>query len=201
MSIKTNPAELKDWQGRIIQNDQQAFTELFRHFYDRLHHFCIQYVHSPESAEEIVSDCFVSLWNRRSELGKVNNLEVYLFIAVKNRSLNHLQKYSGLRIVAMEGSGSATLVNTIDPEKQLEWKEMLAKMDNVVNALPEQCRRIFLLVKEEGFKSREAALILGISPRTVETQVLRAMRRLQDAIGKFLREKYLPIILIIFYGY
>lgn len=187
--MKSNPAEIKAWQERIVYNDQQAFTELFRHFYDRLFHFCVQYVHSHEAAEEIVSDVFVKIWNRRSDLNTVQNLEVYLFVAVKNYSINYLQQYSSFRIVEIEGTNSAKLVNTIDPERELEWKEILFKLDQVVNTLPEQCRKIFKLVKEEGFKYKEVAEILNISPRTVETQLARAMRRLNEAVGSYLDQK------------
>ena len=187
--MKSNPADIKNWQERIAHNDQQAFAELFRHFYDRLFHFCIQYVHSHEAAEEIVSDVFVKIWNRRVELKEVLNLEVYLFVAVKNHSLNYLQQYSSFRIVEIDGSSSAKLINTVDPERELEWKEILFKLDQVVNSLPEQCRKVFKLVKEEGFKYKEVAEILNISPRTVETQLARAMRRLNDAVGIYLDEK------------
>lgn len=187
--MKSNPADIKNWQERIAHNDQQAFAELFRHFYDRLFHFCIQYVHSHEAAEEIVSDVFVKIWNRRVELKEVLNLEVYLFVAVKNHSLNYLQQYSSFRIVEIDGSSSAKLINTVDPERQLEWKEILFKLDRVVNSLPEQCRKVFKLVKEEGFKYKEVAEILNISPRTVETQLARAMRRLNAAVGIYLDER------------
>lgn len=188
--MKSNPADIKNWQERICRNnDQQAFTELFRHFYDRLFHFCIQYVHSHEAAEEIVSDVFVKIWGRRAVLDQVLNLEVYLFVAIKNHSLNYLQQYSSFRIVEIDGSSSAKLVNTIDPERELEWKEILFKLDQVVNGLPEQCRKVFKLVKEEGFKYKEVAEILNISPRTVETQLYRAMRRLNEAVGIYLNER------------
>ena len=187
--MKTDPAVLLDWQERIARSDQQAFTELFRHFYDRLFHFCLQYVHVPEAAEEIVSDAFVRIWNRRRELQSIRNLEVYLFIAVKNLSLNYLEQYSSLRIVELSDHSSAVLVNTIDPERQLEWKEVMGKLDEVVSRLPDQCRRIFRLVKEEGFRAKEVPAILGISPRTVETQLARAMRRLHQSVGQYLDEK------------
>ena len=62
-------------------------------------------------------------------------------------------------------------------------------MDQVVDSLPEQCRKIFKLIKEEGFKYKEVAEILNISPRTVETQLYRAMRRLNEAIGVYMDDK------------
>jgi RNA polymerase sigma-70 factor (family 1) len=185
MSSSTN---LKLWQQQIAcEGDEKAFAELFRHFYDRLLHFCIQYVHSREAAEEIVSDVFVKIWNRRLELEQVANLEVYLFVAVKNHSLNYLEQYSSLRISSInEETGLAELSNSVDPENTMEWKEILFRMDQEVSRLPDQCRRVFKLIKEEGFKYKDVAEILNISPRTVETQLFRAMKRLNEVIGPYM---------------
>jgi RNA polymerase sigma-70 factor (family 1) len=194
-----NMDEIREWQMQIARyDDEQAFSRLFRHLYDRLLHFCIRYVHVKEAAEEIVSDVFVKLWNRRSELEQVTNLEVYLFVAVKNHSLNYLEQYSHLRIVPLSGSDTADLRNSIDLERDLEWKEMRFKMDQIVCALPAQCRRIFQLIKEDGFKYKEVAEILNISPRTVETQLFRAMRRLNEGLGAISKSKrVLPPLLIL----
>jgi RNA polymerase sigma-70 factor (ECF subfamily) len=184
----SSSANLKLWQQQIAcDGDENAFAELFRHFYDRLLHFCIQYIHSREAAEEIVSDVFVKIWNRRAELEKITNLEVYLFVAVKNHSLNYLDQYSSLRISPInEETGIAELTNSVDPEKTMEWKEILFRMDQEVSRLPDQCRRIFKLIKEEGFKYKDVAEILNISPRTVETQLFRAMKRLNEVIGPYM---------------
>lgn len=174
---------IKELQLQIARyENEQAFADLFRLLYDRLLRFCIQYVQSPEAAEEIVSDVFVKIWNRRTELAQIDNLEVYLFVAVKNHSLNYLEQYSSLRITPID-TGLAQLSTSMDPEKEMEWKEMLLKLDLEVSRLPDQCRKVFRLIREEGFKYRDVAAILNISPRTVETQLFRAIRRLNDAIG------------------
>ena len=182
---------IRSWQQQIAyENDEKAFAELFRHFYDRLLHFCLQYVYSHEAAEEIVSDVFVKIWNRRAELEKIANLEVYLFVAVKNHSLNYLEQYSVLRITPLnDDSNISQLTNSIDPERTMEWKEILFKMDQEVSRLPDQCRRVFKLIKEEGFKYKDVAEILNISPRTVETHLFRAMKRLNEVIGPYITSR------------
>jgi RNA polymerase sigma-70 factor (ECF subfamily) len=181
-------ANIRVWQQQIAcDGDEKAFAELFRYFYDRLLHFCIQYVHTREAAEEIVSDVFVKIWNRRTDLQEIANLEVYLFVAVKNHSLNYLEQYSSLRITPInEETGIAELTNSVDPERAMEWKEILFRMDQEVSRLPDQCRRVFKLIKEEGFKYKDVAEILNISPRTVETQLFRAMKRLNEVVGPYM---------------
>src|SRR3954462_6371628 len=95
----SSSANIRGWQEQIAcDGDEKAFAELFRYFYDRLLHFCIQYVHTREAAEEIVAHVFVKIWNRRTDLQEIVNLEVYLFVAVKNHSLNYLEQFSSLRI-------------------------------------------------------------------------------------------------------
>ena len=187
----SNNENIRYWQQQIAcENDEKAFSALFRHFYDRLLYFAIQYVSTREAAEEIVSDVFVKIWNRREELDKIANLEVYLFVAVKNHSLNYLEQYSSLRIAPLsDDSGLSQLTNSVDPERTMEWKEILFKMDQEVGRLPDQCRRVFKLIKEEGFKYKDVAEILNISPRTVETQLFRAMKRLNEVIGPYITNR------------
>jgi RNA polymerase sigma-70 factor (family 1) len=184
----SSSANIRVWQQQIAcDGDEKAFAELFRYFYDRLLHFCIQYVHTREAAEEIVSDVFVKIWNRRADLEEVINLEVYLFVAVKNHSLNYLEQYSSLRITPInDDTGISELTNSVDPERTMEWKEILFRMDQEVSRLPDQCRRVFKLIKEEGFKYKDVAEILNISPRTVETQLFRAMKRLNEVVGPYM---------------
>ncbi len=182
-------AKIRELQLQIARcESEQAFAALFRLLYDRLLRFCIQYVDSREAAEEIVSDVFVKLWNRRLELETVANLEVYLFVAVKNHSLNYLEQFSTFRIAPLD-DGLAQLSAPTDPEKEMEWKEMHHRLDQEVSRLPDQCRKVFRLIRDEGFRYKDVAVILNISPRTVETQLFRAIRRLNEAITPFLSSK------------
>ncbi|WP_298707160.1 RNA polymerase sigma-70 factor [Chitinophaga sp.] len=180
---------IRDLQEEIARNDsEQAFAALFRLLYDRLIRFCMQYVSSREAAEEVVSDVFVRIWERRAGLTEVGNLEVYLFVSVRNQAYNYQEKYSSMRISPLE-NGEWELKDTGDPGRDMEWKEMAARLDREVNLLPDQCRKVFRLIKEEGFRYKEVAQILNISPRTVETQLFRAIRRLQEAVGHWLPDK------------
>ncbi|WP_341836025.1 RNA polymerase sigma-70 factor [Chitinophaga pollutisoli] len=180
---------IRSLQEEIARNDsEQAFAALFRLLYDRLIRFCMQYVSSREAAEEVVSDVFVRIWERRAGLTEVGNLEVYLFVSVRNQAYNYQEKYSSMRISPLE-NGEWELTDAGDPGRDMEWKEMSARLDREVNLLPDQCRKVFRLIKEEGFRYKEVAQILNISPRTVETQLFRAIRRLQEAVGHWLPDR------------
>lgn len=172
------------------EEDQHSFEKLFKIFYQRLLNFCMYYIKHKESAEEIVSDIFVNLWIKRKELGHIRNLETYLFIAVKNHSLNHIKQFSNYRVTYLEDDGIHALVNTNDPEKELEMRELTFKMNEAVNSLPPQCKIIFNLIKEEGLKYKQVAEILNLSPRTVETQLVRAMKKLDKIITPYLSSSH-----------
>lgn len=169
------------WQQEIAGGNQRSFDQLFRCLYVRLVHFAVQFVASSEVAEEIVSDVFSNLWLKRDTLPGIQNLPVYLYVAVKHRCFNHREQFSSLH-VQLENLDEGVLQNLHDPEKELEWKELFHRIDMAVASLPEQCQLIFKMVKEGGLKYREVADILDISIKTVETQLYRATRKIRAAL-------------------
>lgn len=184
--MKLDPQYIRGLLEQIARDDQKAFGVLFQLFYKRLLGFAFQYVRTTEVAEEIVSDVFVKLWNRRADLTTIENPEAYLFIAVKNGSLNYLEKYSLYQVVQLPDNERSELVNLDNPQKELEWKELLFKMDEAVSTLPAECQRVFRLSREEGFKAKEVATILNVSPRTVETQLYRAIKKIDSILSSYL---------------
>ncbi|MDR6943549.1 RNA polymerase sigma-70 factor [Mucilaginibacter pocheonensis] len=170
----------------ICNNDDEKAFELFFHLLNNsLIKFCILYVNHREIAEEIVSDVFVKCWLNRKTLLEIQNPETYLFVAVKNQSLNHIKKYSNIHLVQIDETNSVEFVNTYNPQKEIENKELIFRMDKAITALPQQCRIIFRLIKEDGMKYKEVAEILNISPRTVQTQLFRAIKRLSIVLSNY----------------
>ena len=167
-------------------DDDKAFESLFYSLNTPLIKFSMMYLHQKEVAEEIVSDVFVKCWVNRKSLCEVRNIDTYLFVAVKNQSLNHLKKYSHIHLVQVEDTNEVRFVKPFTPQEALEKKELLFKMEQSIEELPQQCRIIFRLIKEEGIKYKEVAEILNISPRTVQTQLFRAMKKLSLVLSDYL---------------
>lgn len=184
--MKIDSIILKTIQGQIEVSSQRAFEDLYRMFFPRLFNFAMLYVHSKQAAEEIVNDVMVKIWEKRSTINTIGNLETYLFGAVRNHSLNYLQKYSHYYVTIESETGIAEVVNLNNPEQELEWKQMNFKLNMAIDQLPEQCRSVFRLIKEEGFKYKQVAEILNISPRTVETQLFRAIKKLAAVVSLFI---------------
>jgi RNA polymerase sigma-70 factor (family 1) len=184
--MKIDTAIIKQLQSQVEKSNQKAFGDLYRFFFPRLFNFSILYVHNKEAAEEIVNDIMVKIWEKRDTIYSIENLETYLFVAVRNRSLNYLQKYSHLHVSIEPESGLAEVINFNNPEKELEWKEISFKLNMAIEQMPDQQRTVFKLIKEEGFKYKQVAEILGISTRTVETQLFRAIKKLGALVNIFI---------------
>jgi len=178
----------KLWTKIACENDHKSFEQFFLVYNTRLIKFCELYVNKKEIAEEIVADVFVTFWNQRIRMLDVENLETYIFISVKNRSLNHLRKHAAVQLVQIEDSHSE-IVAYSNPEAEIERKELFFKLDQAIDTLPQQCKIIFQLVKEDGMKYKEVAEILNISHKTVQTQVLRAMKKLSVEMSPYLTVK------------
>ncbi len=172
-------------QQQIGKGNQKAFKELYCLFFARLFNFAILHVHKKEIAEELVNDVMVKVWNKRLTITDIQNLETYLFVATRNHSLNYLSTYSSYHI-AIEPEGTrAKVINVNDPQAELEWKEISLQLDKTISNLPDQCRTVFKLIREEGLKYKQVAEILNISPRTVETQLFRAVRKLDKVVKAY----------------
>ncbi|MDJ1466880.1 RNA polymerase sigma-70 factor [Xanthocytophaga flava] len=184
--MKLNTIQIRDLQERLCNNDQEAFAALYRLFFMRLFQFTKMYVHNRETAEELVNDIMLKLWHRRSEVLKIQNLETYLFVSARNKSLNYLSQRSPFHISLEPESGEIEIVNTDDPEKILEWRQIYELLMQAVEELPDQCRTVFKLIKEEGMSYKQVAEILDLSPRTVETQLFRAMKKLHKSLDNYM---------------
>ncbi len=140
-----------------------------------------QYLRSPEDAREVVQDVFVGVWNNREHLAYDDSLKPYLFTATRNRTLNHLRKRRE-KTVALDEVGEAAAAVKSEGEAQMEAEEMRALIFDEVNRLPERCRRIFLLSRQEALSYREIAERLDVSVKTVENQIAIALKRLRARV-------------------
>ena len=171
------------WSRVCSDSDIKAFEQLFYVLNTRLIKFSIFYIRQKEAAEEIVADVFVKCWENRRNLAEITNPETYLFVAVKNQSFNYLKKYSNIHLVQVEESDEVEFIDTFNPEKELERKELNFLLDKAVESLPQQACIVFKLIKEDGMKYKEVAEILNISPRTVQTQLFRAIKKLSAILS------------------
>lgn len=176
---------IKLQQQVSCNHDQRALEKLYLFYFPRLCRFACSLVSQAEVAEEIVEDVFIKLWEKRSLLAEVKNLQTYLYISVKNKALNYLNWRSRDIISYFETYPEDISIATDAPDHLLMTKEMADRINRAVEGLPPKCKLVFKLVREEGLKYREAAEILNISPRTVDTQMTLAVKKIACAISLY----------------
>src|SRR5882762_9239095 len=124
-------------------NDEQSFEECYRQYFVRLYRFCFSIVHLKEPAEEIVHDVFLNLWKKREEVVPIRNLEVYLYVSVKNLSLNYLRDNHAHRTVDIAERSHEYIQFDADPETLLIRSETVEGLKAAINTLPPRCKLIF----------------------------------------------------------
>jgi len=163
-------------------NDLAAFQKIYFLYYERLLKLASSFVKQTEVAEEIVDDVFVKVWANRIRLSEVNNLTVYLYVAIKNQALNYNQAN---RIVCVDIESVEVELKDLNSsvEDVLITAELAKIINSAIQRLPEQCKMVFKLVKEDHLKYRSVAEILNISPKTVEYHMGNALKTIAAAIS------------------
>lgn len=176
---------MKDKEVHIIKSiragRESAFEELFSEYYRPLSVFALKYVGDLENSKEIVQNLFVHLYENRQNLIVTTSLESYLYQSVRNRCLNHI-KQTRIRKEHLEHYRSEH-EESEDLEARIRETELEHQMFKIVDKLPPQCKNIFTMSRAKGLSNGEIAEMLGISKRTVETQISNALKTLRNNLG------------------
>jgi len=165
-----------------FDNDEAAFRQFYTDNVFRLFQFAFTFVENREQSEEIVNDVFLKLWQNRSRINQIDNISVYLYVAVKNTAANYLRQQKGKDRVDMENHVVHHFYLSPDPEELLITDELRKRIAASIDGLPARCKLIFKLVKEDGLSASEVADILDISYKTVTTQLSIALKKLSAAL-------------------
>ena len=172
-------ADLQHIQSLIAEGDEKALASLYQLFSKRLLLFATVLTRSAELAEEIVEDTFVKLWSKREDIRNITNLNVYLYVAVKNRSINAIaHKARELVHIPFDHLEIDIGQTAPDPYSLLITSEMMQRMHQAVEALPPRCKMIFKLVRQDGLSYKEVADILNISVNTIDVQMAIAVKKI-----------------------
>lgn len=163
---------------KISDGDQNGFKEFYQMQFFKLYQFAYSFVHSKETAEEIINDVFLNLWQKRAALNAIGNINVYLYVSVKNACLNFLRRNNPSFTVSLDELCVDHFQLVADPELVLIQREQQKQMREAIEQLPPRCRMIFKLIKEDGLSYKEVASILDISIKTVDSQLCIALKKL-----------------------
>lgn len=170
-------------------NDQSAYRTLFIQLHGKLKQFSFSIVRSEEEAEDIVSELFILIIQRKEQLCQLESPLYYFYTTVRNMSLNLLKKQK--RRAGLSMDEWQVQLNSIyfRPDLLMITEDMVLKIKMAINTLPNRCRLIFKLIKEDGLKYKEVSELLAISVKTVEAQMAIAMRRMAQSMQVDLQSK------------
>ena len=170
--------------GNMKAGDRESFNTIFRRFYPPLVRFCIRFVGDADIAAEIVQDLFVKLWTNRAKLSFNTSFESYMMTSVRNSAITYINKErahaeANLRVYSGE-------LDNNDPAETLQSNNLEESYRQVLDAMPEKRRAVFLASRFDGLKYAEIAEKMGISQKTVEAQMSAAIKQLREGLKAYL---------------
>jgi RNA polymerase sigma-70 factor (ECF subfamily) len=174
-------ADIELFNRFTTNNSERAFRTLFDRYFTQLSVYANKILADEEAAVDIVQSLFVRIYEQRQEL-HVTSVRSFLYQSVHNHCLNELKhrkvhdNYAQKAIPTFDTSSN-------NVEEMMAQSELEARLAYAINQLPTQCRRIFEMSRFEYISNNDIAEQLGLSKRTVETQITKALKILRQHLG------------------
>ncbi|BEI56146.1 MULTISPECIES: RNA polymerase sigma factor [Butyricimonas] len=166
----------------LKRRDEAALSVLFDTYYEKLYLFAEKYIYDSDKAHDIVQDVFLKIWENAERLELTSSIQHYLFASVRNGCLNYLKS---LQIEDRNNRKYAEAYIESQNVDMVDDEELLARVRQVLDELPEKCREVCLLRFVEGYKYAEIAARLDMNENTVKAQLHRGMERLKQAFATY----------------
>ena len=178
----------------IRQGNERVFETIFRKHYQALCNYANGILKDMDDAEEVVQSIFTKFWEQREGIEINVSLKSYLYRAVHNTCLNRL-KHLKIQEVHKQYVGNYYEENHDSATEMMDKSELENRIADALEKLPEQCRLIFKMSRFEELKYQEIANRLGLSIKTIENQIGKALRIMRTELAD-----YLPVMLILLLG-
>jgi RNA polymerase sigma-70 factor (ECF subfamily) len=159
----------------VNRGDQSAFETLYRHYADMVYRFLWRRTKSPDVASDLVQETFIRLWRKADTLDAERGIKALLFQIARNLSIDHLRAQTRVEIDELDPGQAA-------PQKDPLMFDTKQRIQGAIRSLPENQRTAFSLSRFEGLTYSEIAEAMGISVKTVEVHIGRALRKLRTSL-------------------
>lgn len=173
----------------LRQGDEQVFETIFRTYYERLCNYANTILNDMDEAEEMVQSAFLTVWEKHDTLEIHTSVKSYLYRAVHNSCLNRVKHYKVRKTYGDSVKNQTELLHD-DASQDLIGSELDAIVANAIDSLPDQCKLVFKLSRFENLTYAEIAEQLGISIKTVENHMVKALKVLREKL-----KDYLPVLI------
>jgi RNA polymerase sigma-70 factor (ECF subfamily) len=170
----------------LLQGDEATYERVYKQYFQSLYAYAYSIIEDVMQAEEIVQQLFLKIWEKKENIHIETSLQAYLYKSVYFQSLNYIKHLK----VRNEHQKHTVFQMKQSPAEQagqqLDLKLLESRFRKALSDLPEQCRTVFQLSRFEELKYREIAGRLGISEKTVEHHMGKALRVLRTKLAEFL---------------
>jgi len=173
----------------LRQGNEQVFETIFRTYYERLCNYANTILNDMDEAEEMVQGAFLTVWEKHDTLEIHTSVKSYLYRAVHNSCLNRVKHYKVRKTYGDSVKNQTELLHD-DASQDLIGSELDAIVANAIDSLPDQCKLVFKLSRFENLTYAEIAEQLGISVKTVENHMVKALKVLREKL-----KDYLPVLI------
>ena len=171
-------SELKD-------GNTKAYETLFKQWYEPLCRYAHSMLHDQDETEDIVQKIFCKLWDQHEKLEIHTSIKSYLYKMTHNACLNKIKQLQ-MQAEHHEIIAYRSISTTNHVEQTLAHKELRQQIELAIAALPERCREVFLLSRMQNLSYIQIAQQMLISPNTVETQIVKALKILRTKLKDYL---------------
>lgn len=170
------------WLAQLRAGDESALRRIFDRHYALLMGDIYRIVPDEDTCQDLAQEVFVELWKKRAELDIHTSLRAYLRRAAVNRALNYLKTSRRYSFDEPENIANTADTSEYDIRHKNEQDSLEKALHEAIDTLPEKCRLVFSLSRFEHLSHREIAEQLGISVKTIENQITKAMKLLRQAL-------------------
>ncbi len=170
-----------------------SFKSLFKSHFSSLCAFAVSFVHDEDMAKDIVHQAFIKLWEKRDAIDMEKQVKSYLFSTVHNLCLNYIRDNKKFSKNEFDAE-TYTLPGQLEDQDVMEKAELHARINRAIDSLPEKCREVFIMNRFDEMKYQEIADKTGISIKTVEAQISKALRILREQLVDYITIIFLFIL-------
>lgn len=201
ISLKTVKIDIDHLARSVSEDNRSAFSMLYQVYYENVFRFSYYFLRDKEACREVVSDVFFSIWQSRKKLKEITNLEAYFYIVTKNEAMRYLNRKNEYEKLSLDDFPiELEDLEASSPDGQLIDKEIETLLTQIINELPDKCRLIFLMARQEGLKPKEIGKVLSISESTVRVQMKIAVEKIIEKIRPHFPDLTLTVLFGFFTG-
>jgi RNA polymerase sigma-70 factor, ECF subfamily len=177
---------------QLKEGDLDAFHLVYDHYWSDLLLFALHFLKRREEAEEAVQDIFLKLWEKRQLIDEGLSFNGFVFVVAKRILVNKIKLKSKYKFIEV----AEDVITKSDTEDPLICQELLALSEKAISLLPSKREQIFRMSRERGLSHNDIAQELGISQKTVENQIILAMKGIKEYLGRHSDYSFLIVVLL-----